>query len=138
MEAESRRSRPGDDPFKDGLPTPFLHLPHAGPEVILVDVAHSFHIKGVGVDFAASVIVLGCRKNLWGTGAFDAKLEQAYNQFLEFCTASKRSTTCGMWSMLKLDMSSGNDFPTSLDGKGMDTAVVSAWLEDTLSKQASG
>lgn len=103
--------------------------------MILVDIAHSFHIKGVGVDFAASLIVLGCRKNLWGAGSFDMKLERAYEEFIEHCATTRKNTTCGTWSRLKLDMSTGNDFPSSVDGKGMDTAVVCAWLEVALSNK---
>ena len=58
LEAERQRSHPGPDPFKSGRPSPFRQLPSADASCILVDSAHSFHIKGFGVDWCASSIVM--------------------------------------------------------------------------------
>lgn len=127
-EAEARRLRPGPSPFKGGERSPFLDLPSAGPRTILVDSTHSFHIHGVGVDFAASLIVMCCRKGMWGQGSFDSRLELAYDEYMGWCSSQGKTTACSLWSWRKFDMSSTNDYPTSINGKGFDTVLVLQWL----------
>lgn len=131
LAAETQRSFPGPDPFKRGQPSPFRQLPSCDPSCILVDSAHSFHIKGFGVDWCASCIVLGCLKGFFGNTslALDARLEAAYREFQAWCVQERRVTSCDMWSKLKFDMVRNTDFPASIGGKGFDTAVCSAWLE---------
>ena len=77
-EAEDQRARPGPDPFKSGPVSPFRSLPSADPSCILVDSTHSFHIHGVGVNFGASLLVMACRKELFGRGGLDVRLGRAY------------------------------------------------------------
>lgn len=137
VEAESRRSFPGPDPFKPGVRSPFRRLPSCEPSSILVDSAHSFHIKGIGVDWCASCIVLGCFKGLWGQGSLDAKLERAHKEFQEYCVRERRVTSCDVWSKLKFDMTTNKSFPLSIAGKGFDTAVCCIWLEDCFTHKAS-
>ena len=96
---------------------------------ILVDSAHSFHIKGFGVDWCASTIVMGCRKGFFGRGSLDAQLERAYGEFQAFCAQQRKPTCCDHWSKLKMDMTRNTDFPSSIAGKGFDTAVCCGWLE---------
>lgn len=137
VEAESRRSFPGPDPFKPGVRSPFRRLPSCEPSSILVDSAHSFHIKGIGVDWCASCIVLGCFKGLWGQGSLDARLERAHKEFQEYCVRERRVTSCDVWSELKFDMTTNRSFPLSIAGKGFDTAVCCIWLEDCFTHKAS-
>jgi hypothetical protein len=129
LEAERQRSHPGPDPFKSGRPSPFRQLPSADASCILVDSAHSFHIKGFGVDWCASSIVMGCRKGFFGRGSLDAQLERAYGEFQAFCAQQRKLTCCDHWSKLKMDMTRNTDFPSSIAGKGFDTAVCCGWLE---------
>ena len=135
-ERDQLRSRPGPDPFKSGTPSPFRRLPGAIPERILVDTTHSFHIHGVGVDFAASFIVIGAKAGFWGRGGFNAKLRRAYADFMKHCADHGKTTHCGMWSKEKFDMQNVTSFPLSVDGKGFDTVLVCEWLEDHFKDEA--
>lgn len=118
------------------MDAPFLRLPSASPKSALVDTTHSFHIHGVGVDFAASFVVLAAEKGMWGGGrGIDKKLELAYRDFVEYCAIHGKTTRCGMWSRLKFDMPRVNSFPSSVDGKGFDTVLVCQWLEAFLSNK---
>lgn len=136
IEAERQRDFPGPSPFKTGLTSPLRYLPSCSPSKILIDSAHSFHIKGFGVDWCASSIVLACRKGLWGGGSLDTKLERAYRNFQEYCVCYRKVTSCELWSKVKFDMATNTSFPSSIGGKGFDTAICCGWLEHHLSQKA--
>ncbi|CAL1129176.1 unnamed protein product [Cladocopium goreaui] len=122
--------RPGPSPFKsDG--NVFSIVPGCTPERIKPDLVHSFHI-GFGADLAASIIVWLARLDKFGRLAFDERLRVAYSMFQEYCHEQKRYNSCDEWCLKKMGMTSSSDFPTSLGGKGHDTAVVCRWLEKLL------
>ncbi|CAL1145148.1 unnamed protein product [Cladocopium goreaui] len=134
-------NRPGESPFKpEG--NPFAIVPGGdSPNRIRPDMVHTFHI-GFGVDLAASFVVWLCKLGKLGSNgrprqSFDDKLSLAYSTFREYCHIHKRFTACDHWSMKKLGMTSTNDFPTSLGGKGHDTGVVCRWLDSFLRSIAS-
>lgn len=134
-----RSERPWHHPFKS-WDCPFLDLPHGSdPGRILIDIAHTFHIHGVGVDFAASSVVLCCRKGLFGAGTLDSCICRAYYSFMEYCVAFKKTTACKQWMTHKdLDMANNNDYPTSIKGKGFDTALVCSWISWRARREKQG
>ena len=128
-----RTERPWNPPYKHGG-NPFFKYSHGqDPRNVMIDVAHSFHIKGIGCDFAASAVVLMGRKGLFGAGPIDAYVYRAYCRFMEFCHLTHRTTAVRPWSSRRqLDMTAVNSFPTSINGKGYDTALVCIWLGKAL------
>lgn len=135
-DAAWRSERPGPVPYKRGN-NPFFVLPNgSNPKNILIDVAHTFHIKGFGVDFCASAVVLMCHKQLFGRDILDRNIYQAYCKFMSFIHATKKSTGCRPWmGRLQFDMATNNAFPTSISGKGFDTALCCSWIESFLALQ---
>lgn len=135
-DAPWKLERPGASPFKS-RDCPFFDLPHGDdPTKIFTDVAHTFHIHGVGVDFAASSVVLCCRKGLFGTGKLDACIYRAYCAYIEYCAKFKKTTACKPWNGHDdLGMANNNDFPSSIKGKGFDTALVCSWVSVFLESQ---
>ena len=106
------------------------------PAQALVDVAHTFHIKGVGCDFAASAVVLMCRKGLFGCQKLDDCIYNAYAVYMEYCHTNRKKSACRPWtSKLAFDMSKVNSFPTDISGKGFDTSVVCGWISAFLDNQ---
>ena len=140
-DAAWRHERPDVLPFKGGM-HPFFPLPGGGdPRNILIDVAHTFHIKGVGVDFCASAVVMMCRKNMFGRqgrghASLDVLIHRAFSSFMEYCYANHKTTGCRPWSTRhQLDMSSNNSFPGTISGKGHDTGLVCSWISVFLDAQ---
>ena len=74
--------RPGPSPFRPGG-NPFSRMPNgSNPEMIHPDVAHTFHIEGVGVSFVASGIVMCSKKGLFGDDrSLEKRLESAYSNY---------------------------------------------------------
>lgn len=105
--------------------------------MIHVDVAHTFHIEGVGVSFAASALVMCCEKGLFGDeAALGNRLQNAYSNFMGWCHDNGKTTACKPWEKIAvLDMSKNNDFPESLAGKGYNTALCCSWLGNFLDSQ---
>lgn len=101
------------------------------------DVAHTFHIEGVGVSFVASGIVMCCKKGLFGDDrSLEKRLESAYSNYMEWCSANGKVTACRPWDKKYVfDMASNNDFPESIAGKGYDTALCCSWLGHFLESQ---
>lgn len=90
--------RPGPWPFKPGGSPFFLYPGGSNPTRAIIDIAHTFHIKGVGCDFVASALALCARKGLFGQGTFDYKLQVAYYIYMQYCTATKKTTSIRQWS----------------------------------------
>ena len=136
---QTEAERPGPSPFRAGG-CAFESLP-AGrdPCKAIIDVAHTWHIKGIGCDFTASAIMLCARKGLFGPcgrGKLERCLEAAYTEFMKYCTATGKTTGVRGWSKLTdLGMTSQKDFPTTISGKGYDTGLVAAWLGAFLEEQ---
>lgn len=129
---QTAAERPGPRPFKIGG-CPFLRLPGGHePCKAIIDVAHTWHIKGIGCDFTASAIMRCVRKSLFGPfrrGGLEGCLEAAYAEFMKYCTATGKTTGVRAWSKLSdLGMTSQKDFPSTISGKGYDTGLVAAWL----------
>lgn len=128
--------RPGPWPFKPGGSPFFLYPGGSNPTRAIIDIAHTFHIKGVGCDFVASALALCARKGLFGQGTFDYKLQVAYYIYMQYCTATKKTTSIRQWSNIgDLGMTSQKDFPTTVSGKGFDTGIVCGFLEAFLAEQ---
>lgn len=119
--------RPGPWPFKPGG-SPFFLIPHGrnpAKATAIIDIAHTFHIKCVGCDFVASALALCARKGLSGQGTFDYKLQVAHYIYMRYCTATKKTTSIRQWSNIgDLGMTSQNDFPTTVSGKGFDIGIL--------------
>lgn len=133
---QTEPERPGPSPFKR-CGTPFSRMPDGlNPEKAIIDIAHTFHIKGIGVDFCASALVLCARKGLFGPGKLDSQLEKAYGLFMDYCQARGKTTSIRHWNSIReLGMTSQKDFPTSISGKGFDTAIVCGFLGEFLAEQ---
>lgn len=141
VDAAWRHERPGALPFKGGS-HPFFPLPGGDDPVnILIDAAHTFHIKGVGVGFCASAVVMMCRKHLFGRQgrgltSLDVLIHRAFSAFMDYCYVNKKTTGCRPWTTKQqLDMSSNNSFPGTISGKGHDTALVCSWISVFLASQ---
>lgn len=103
----------------------------------MIDLAHSFHMKGVGVDFVASGVVVMCEKGLFGNARLPQQMLQAYTSFMSWCKSKNLYSSCKPWDrLLDFDMSKLSDFPESIRGKGYDTGLGCKWLADILSSQA--
>ena len=89
-------------PHKPG-PIPLLDIPGLRTDNICTDPMHTFHL-GWGADMAASCVVVLSRLGFWGTGALDSKLSRAYNDFMMYCTAHGRTTSCENFSKKDFDM----------------------------------
>ena len=92
-------------PYKD--PPPLLRVPGLVTAAITTDPLHSFHL-GWGQDLAASAIVLLAKRQAFGIGGLDTKLEAAFSKFMEFCDANGRTTGCEMFSKQTFDMKPGS------------------------------
>ena len=132
MDAMWRVERPGPSPFKRA--TPWFRMPSGqSPHKAIIDVAHTWHTKGIGVDFTASSIALCARKGLFGHQTFEKQLEVAYGEFMQYCARSHKTTSIRNWTTKPLlGMANMKSFPTTISGKGYDTGIVSSWLSDCL------
>ncbi|CAE7595966.1 unnamed protein product [Symbiodinium sp. CCMP2592] len=136
---------------------PLLSIPGiAGPESALPDSAHIFHIKGIGQNFATSSIVFLVHLGIWQGRSFDKKLHDAYCTFRQWCSDNRKTTGIDGFSKTTFDMKENlgaaymqtrllvacpcltsclirnTSYPEGHGGKGYDTAVLLAWLEDFL------
>lgn len=150
-------SRPGESPFKTYPGNQFAQVPGGDAAArVKPDLVHTFHI-GIGADLCASMIIWLCLMGKFGSWrALDQRIREAYTGFRAWCYDENRYTSCDEWCVKQLGMSStlGNiplhstavaclclplraaDFPTSLNGKGHDTAVVCKWLQAVLLEMA--
>ena len=71
-----------------------------------------------------------------GNGPLDSRLETAYREYQSYCVHKRKTTSCEHWCKLKFDMDTNKSFPTSIGGKGFDTAICCVWLEHYLSQKA--
>ena len=91
-------------PFKTKR-NPMMSIPGMETQLILPDSCHCCHL-GWGVDFAASGLVLLAKRGFFGIGTLNTQLHVAYKQFMEWCSATRKTTGIDWWSVKKLDMAS--------------------------------
>ena len=89
-------------PFKSN-DVPLLRIPGMGASSIATDPLHTFHL-GWGVDLAASGLLMLAKLGYFGSGALDARLQQAYEHFLQFCRAEGKTTSCDNFAKRDFDM----------------------------------
>jgi hypothetical protein len=98
------------NPFKqDGTRSPFRDLPTGNnTKYIRIDPAHTWAIDGIGKDFTGSVIVMLVRMGHFGRGNVGHGLQNAYSNFMAYCSAFKKCTsiTDFNFSTLKLPQNS--------------------------------
>ena len=59
--------------------------------------------------------------------------------YIEYCAKFKKTTACKPWNGHDdLGMANNNDFPSSIKGKGFDTALVCSWVSVFLESQDKG
>lgn len=119
-------------PFYSGDPSPLRSLPLGdASRYIRVDPAHTFAIDGVGKDFLASSIVIMVRAGHFGRGAIPLRFQNAYANFLAYCSAHGKGTSIADFGhrSFKLPANSLNQFPRGL-GRGHDAGVLGAWLAE--------
>ena len=89
------------------MPIPLLLVPGlSGPEQILPDTAHIFHIKGFGQDFSTSCVVYMAKLGVWPGRSLDARLSHAYDAFRTYCGSVSKTTGIDGFSKLIFDMAS--------------------------------
>ena len=113
---------------------------------ILIDLAHTYAIAGLGKDWLASVLVfVAVRCNIFGSmRRFEDQLDAAYSDFRQWCRLHQKATTIQDFGKTELKITSRSEirsvsvcpprlqqYPRGL-GKGLDSTVVGAWLDDTL------
>ncbi len=80
--------------FKVGEKSPLRQLSLGdATKYIRIDPAHTWAIDGVGKDFLASCIIILVRANHFGSGATPHSLQNAYANFLAYCSAYKKTTS---------------------------------------------
>lgn len=97
------------DAFKQGSRSPLRNLPTGDDtKYIRIDPAHTFAIDGLGKDFLASSMVSMIRAGHFGNCSVPRCFENAYANFLAYCTAYKKNTTITEFgfSALKLPQNS--------------------------------
>ena len=92
-----RQFQPGAEhvppPFKAGVPSP-LRILWDDARAVKTDLAHTYAIAGWGKDDAASIIVfLAVRCGVFGPGAFEHQLHQAWISFKQWRIANRKSTS---------------------------------------------
>lgn len=92
----------GLSPFKK-KPNPMMSIPGLEAQLILPDSCHCCHL-GWGVDYAASGLVLLCKRGFFGGSTLKAQLQFAYAKFLRWCSENNKSTGIDWWDIKKLDM----------------------------------
>ena len=100
------------EPFKPG-PNPMLTIPGLERDSILPDSCHCCHL-GWGIDFAASGLVLLCKRMYFNNGTLNQALHYAYKKFLKWCDANGKTTGIDWWSVKKLDMKTSLELSFSL------------------------
>lgn len=100
------------EPFKPG-PNPMLTIPGLERDSILPDSCHCCHL-GWGIDFAASGLVLLCKRMYFNNGTLNQTLHYAYKKFLKWCDANGKTTGIDWWSVKKLDMKTSLELSFSL------------------------
>ena len=143
-------------PVNGAAPSPF----HNGPEAalrqlsrgqapqnhILIDLAHTYARAGLGKDWLASVLVfVAVRCSIFGSmRRFEDQLDAAYSDFRQWCRLHQKATTIQDFGKTELKITSRHGNPKRVSvpprlqqypgglGKGSDSALVGAWLDDTL------
>ena len=72
-----------------------------------VDLAHSYAIQGFGKDDLASAIVfLAVRCRLWGNGDMQKQFDMAFDSFMAYCKARKKTSSILEFSKAELKIAS--------------------------------
>ena len=102
-----RQSMPrSTSPFHE-VRIPLLQVPGiTGPEYVLPDSAHIFHIKGFGQDFSCSCLVFLAKLHAWPARSLNGRLQLAYSAFRQFCSENKKTTGIDCFSKMVFDMDS--------------------------------
>lgn len=141
----------------DGMaPSPFHTIPEAALRQlscgqaphnhIHIDLTHTYAIAGFGKDWLASVLVFAAvRCNIFGSmRRFEDQLDAAYSDFRQWCGQHQKATTIQDFGKTELKITSRLGYPKRVCvpprlqqyprglGKGSDSAVLGAWLDDTL------
>ena len=76
--------------IKVGNPPPFLEIPGlADAKSMELDYCHANHL-GIGIDAAASTVVLLARLGHFGNDSFERRLSVGYGGFMSWCHSEKR------------------------------------------------
>ncbi len=100
------------DPFHHGTMASLRTIKPNGnsPNMVKIDLAHTYAISGWGKDeLASSLILLSVHCNVFGTGPIDKKLDAAYADFQQWCVTNHKSSTIREFSLQELKMSSSLD-----------------------------
>ena len=92
--------------IKVGNPPPFLEIPGlADAKSMELDYCHANHL-GIGIDAAASTVVLLARLGHFGYDSFERRLSVGYGRFMSWCHSDKKNTSIKEFSKLAFDMAS--------------------------------
>ena len=84
------------DPWHRGPPASLRGILPNGdsPNMVKIDLAHTFAIAGWGKDMLASMLVfLANRCKAWGGTNIDVQLDAAYDSFFDWCVSNKKTST---------------------------------------------
>lgn len=98
-----------ESPFKGGRVAAVRSIPPNGddPNMIKIDIAHTYAIAGYGKEELASTLVfLAVRCHVFGHGAFEKQLDLAYTDFKRFCMVTGKRTTIDDFSKKELKITS--------------------------------
>ena len=98
-----------ESPFKGGRVAAVRSIPPNGddPNMIKIDIAHTYAIAGYGKEELASTLVfLAVRCSVFGPGAFEKQLDLAYTDFKRFCMVTGKRTTIDDFSKQELKITS--------------------------------
>ena len=82
---------------------PLLRVPGLRTKLISTDPMHTFHL-GWGQDLGASGVVLLAKLDFFGHGSLDTRLNCAYGDFVAYCMAMGKTTSCDGFSRKAFDM----------------------------------
>lgn len=81
-------------PFKQGARSPLRNIPGGNsPDFIKIDPAHTYAIDGIGKSFLGSTIIMLIRMGHFGNNAIDKCFDVAYKSFVQYLTATGKSTS---------------------------------------------
>lgn len=98
-------------PFHAGAPSALRSLLpiRAATDATFVkcDLAHTYAIAGYGKDQLASTLIFLCvHCNIYGTGAWERQLEEAYGEFRAWCARNRVTTSITEFSKTELKVQS--------------------------------
>lgn len=97
------------DPFHSGAMASLRKIKPNGdsPNMIKIDLAHTYAIAGWGKDeLASSLVFLSIHCKVFGGGSIDQKLDAAYLDFKRWCATNHKFTTIREFSLSELKIAS--------------------------------